>query len=310
MTNSYNGSSHNPKKYGNKSYDPNPTSNKPNIIIDQSGSMNNIDLIDPISIGNFNPKKPMKTVPLVPLVPPVSPAHHETLPLDRAFPWKTGVRNCLAFCYPRNAKAFIVKGDYNLVTTYLKNFQYPIVAYFRVYTDSLSTVEPTKFGIIYGLKPAYRTFIHQNTRRNPLHGHIEPHHRNYICIKHASNYLMCKAVRQAPRKWIKELDIFIDPNGSKTAPSPANFKAKLNHKPHLAKAAQIVQAAVVPAPQELTVEEIEMKAAAGKSLNTMQAALKQVGAIPDDGNEMLDIFELQVAADEHLPSPELTENIP
>jgi hypothetical protein len=308
MTTIYNGSSHNPK-YGNKSYDPNPNPNpNPNIIIDQSGSMNNIDLIDPIdpiSIGNFNPKKPKKPMKTTPLVPPVSPSQ---LPLDRAFPWKQGVRNCLAFCYPRNAKAFIVKGDFNLVTTYLKNLNYPIVAYFKVYTDSLTVIEPTKFGIIYGLNSAYRTFIHQNTRRNPQTLQTERHHRNYICIKHANDYLMCKVVRQAPRKWIKELDEYIDPNGSKTAPSPANFKAKLNHlnNPNLATWAKVVKAAVVPAPKELTVEEIEAKAAAGKSLNTMQAALKQVGAIPDDGNEMLDIFELQVAADECITTPEST----
>jgi len=126
-----------------------------------------------------------------------------TLPVLRNFPWSQSKASCLAFCYPRRGRSFVMKGEVELVEKFLELNGQPIVAHYRVYDQHKVTLHKIR---VYGLLPHYSVTITRPMRNNPQTGERMQHQRCWIILHRDKTVLSCKPVRYIPRKWLKDLN--------------------------------------------------------------------------------------------------------
>ena len=108
--------------------------------------------------------------------------------------WGDGNPFTIAFVYPKNEKAFAVKGGLNDVKRYIKGLHIPCIVHYPFFRN-----ESVRFTSIevYGLKPEFRVFVESS--RWP----IDKQFMSY------GKPVFQKKVRHLPRGWMKELDPFV-----------------------------------------------------------------------------------------------------
>lgn len=210
-------------------------------------------------------------------------------PVLKTFPWTKKRDSCLAFCYPRRGKPFVIKGEYDLVDKFLTINDQPILVHYEIYSNVLGRSGHSVK--VYGLGKEYVPIVSKPTRIHPVTGLKEKHQRCWVTIRQYNSFgselVFCKAIRSVPRKWMHSFDKYL--SHKKMAPLTGD---PFNPDPSpIFPVTPVVPE--IPEP-ELTAEQKQEKEAIEKSRRVMASILKRVGAIPLDHN--VSVFELDEEA--------------
>ena len=259
----------------------------------KNGASEVLKALDTMTFKTTNPKKPTDMEPLPPgglashfvnHLPMVN--HFSTdglkptkvkppqFPILRELPWSKSKPSCLAFCYPKSGKPFVLKGEYDQVKDFLRLNGQPIVVHFVVYNGGKVFKNGTqKVYKVYGLDNKYEVRFFPNVRVNPISNELLPHQRSFVVLNDSKGFFFGRSFRQIPRSWIKELDDYVS---VKASPIPLNPE---------------------PVVIELTPEQKAEHEAIVKSKNIMAGVLKKIGVYPGSNHNL---FEMDVEALEKI----------
>lgn len=145
------------------------------------------------------------------------------LPIFGSYPWDDKQDCCFAFCYFPNGKSHIIKGKYETVSLFLKNSS-PVLVHYAIYSPNKPLVHAY---VVYGVKPEYVIKISGNTRIDPITGLKGKHQRKWITIYRNHVLLFKKSVREIPRKWMTDFNLYVGLDPSIGEPKDNKLRRKL-----------------------------------------------------------------------------------